>query len=364
MEGLQGRVQRLERVVDDIAFSARGTSERMPIGGGSPTLESHNLERFLAAADFLGAKIQKANVGRTSLFADSIPQSGRSRDSLSSLKTADSIMSDAFDGVNIGGSPQSGLPGSGISETKRWVSSLASDFAGKLGSEYVESDQLGNNNQRSRDRASGPPPPPMQQGPGPSARIGWQASKDEATTVAAIRGARPSSDKPASHQNDKTTREYKSEYRSTSTGNNHKPNGGGAFWMLWSHATECVRSGDLNGAYREILGSGDELLLMRMMSRTGPVLHQLNPATALQLIRSLMQMLRQQSFLEAVIPWIQQVSDLVTSNGADSLGLLSGDVRKELVMCLQHASTMEFTESWMTNTISQLTVQLSNALSN
>jgi hypothetical protein len=59
-----------------------------------------------------------------------------------------------------------------------------------------------------------------------------------------------------------------------------------------------------------------------------------------------------------------QVSDLVTSNGADSLGLLSGDVRNELVMCLQHASTMEFTESWMSNTISQLTVQLSNALSN
>jgi hypothetical protein len=58
--------------------------------------------------------------------------------------------------------------------------------------------------------------------------------------------------------------------------------------MLWSHATECVRSGDLNRAYVEILGSGDELLLMWMMSRTGPVLHQLNPAAVLQLIQCYM----------------------------------------------------------------------------
>jgi hypothetical protein len=94
----------------------------------------------------------------------------------------------------------------------------------------------------------------------------------------AIRGA-PPPDNPISHQNEKT--EYKSDYRST-TGNK---TGRGAFWMLWSHATECVRSGDLNRAYVEILGSGDELLLMCMMSCTGPVLHQLNPATVLQLIQ-------------------------------------------------------------------------------
>ncbi|CAK9219623.1 unnamed protein product [Sphagnum troendelagicum] len=361
MQGLEGRVRRLERVVDGIARSASST-DRLPTGGGSPTLETttgRSMGRFLAAADFLGAKIRKVNGERT-VFADLLPRSGRSIDS-SSLKTPDSWLG-AWDGsYNLGAGPAprtGGLPGNVMSEAAtRRLSSFSSNFTGKHGCEEVESEQVVN--RQSWDRASSGP---MQQGgEGPSARSVWQASKDEATTVAAIRGAAPP-DKPTSRQTDKT-KEYKSECRSsTTTGGNKTGSGGGAFWMLWSRATECVRSGDLNGAYVEILRSGDELLLMRMMSRTGPVLHQLNRATALQLVCSITRMLRQQGFLESVIPWIQQVSDLTTSNGADSLGL-SGEVRKDLLMSLQDASAMELAESWMSNTISQLIMQLSNVSS-
>jgi hypothetical protein len=360
MQGLEGRVRRLERVVDGIARSASST-ERLPTGGGSPTLETttgRSMGRFLAAADFLGAKIRKANGERT-VFADLLPRSGRSIDS-SSLKTADS-WSGAWDGgYNLGAGPApqtGGLRGNVMSEAAtRRLSSFSSNFTGKHGHEEVESEQVVN--RQSWDRASSGP---MQQGgEGPSARSVWQASKDEATTVAAIRGAAPP-DKPTSRQTDKT-KEYKSECRSSTTTGNKTGSGGGAFWMLWSRATECVRSGDLNGAYVEILRSGDELLLMRMMSRTGPDLHQLNRATALQLVCSITRMLRQQGFLESVIPWIQQVSDLTTSNGADSLGL-SGEVRKDLLMSLQDASAMELAESWMSNTISQLIMQLSNVSS-
>ncbi|CAK9220692.1 unnamed protein product [Sphagnum troendelagicum] len=361
MQGLEGRVRRLERVVDGIARSASST-ERLPTGGGSPTLETttgRSMGRFLAAADFLGAKIRKVNGERT-VFADLLPRSGRSIDS-SSLKTADS-WSGAWDGsYNLGAGPAprtGGLPGNVTPEAAtRRLSSFSSNFTGKHGREEVESEQVVN--RQSWDRASSGP---MQQGgEGPSARSVWQASKDEATTVAAIRGAAPP-DKPTSRQSDKT-KEYKSECRSsTTTTGNKTGSGGGAFWMLWSRATECVRSGDLNGAYVEILRSGDELLLMRMMSRTGPVLHQLNRATALQLVCSITRMLQQQGFLESVIPWIQQVSDLTTSNGADSLGL-SGEVRKDLLMSLQDASAMELAESWMSNTISQLIMQLSNVSS-
>ncbi len=170
------------------------------------------------------------------------------------------------DDFNVGAGHRTGLPGNAISQATQQVSLLASDFAGKVGCEDVKSEQ--SVNQRSWDRALGP-----------SARSVCRASNNEATTVAAIRGALPP-DNPISHQNEKT-KEYKSDCRST-TG---KETGRGAFWMLWSHATECVRSGDLNRAYMEILGSGDELLLMWMMSCTGPVLHQLNPATVLQLMQ-------------------------------------------------------------------------------
>ena len=41
---------------------------------------------------------------------------------------------------------------------------------------------------------------------------------------------------------------------------------------------------DLDVAYGEILGSSDELLLVRLMDHTGPVLEQLGAATVSQLL--------------------------------------------------------------------------------
>jgi len=55
----------------------------------------------------------------------------------------------------------------------------------------------------------------------------------------------------------------------------------------------------------------------------------------------------------------RQVSDCVTKNGAASLGR-TGEVTKELITALQDTSAMEMAENWMSNTISQLVMQLSN----
>lgn len=137
------------------------------------------------------------------------------------------------------------------------------------------------------------------QGEGPSARSVWHASKDEA--IAAIRGAAVPS-KPHSHHRKHSNRDVNNA--------DQKPQqrvAGGPFWMLWSRAMESVRSGDLDVAYSEILGSNDDLLLVRLMGRTGPVLEQLGVATASQLIGCIKQFLQQQSFLDCIIPWLQQV---------------------------------------------------------
>jgi hypothetical protein len=116
MQGLEGRVQRVERVVDGIVHSASsGTLERLSTTGGPTTSENATgraMARLLAAADFVGAtKFHKANGGRT-LFADS--EFRMSRDS-SSWKKADSMTSDAWDDFSIGTHPQSALPQNGMS---------------------------------------------------------------------------------------------------------------------------------------------------------------------------------------------------------------------------------------------------------
>jgi hypothetical protein len=82
---------------------------------------------------------------------------------------------------------------------------------------------------------------------------------------------------------------------------------GGSSWMQWSRAAEYVRMGEMEAAYVEILGTGEELLLLRLLSRTGPVLEQLSSDTVLHVVCTLTQLLQQQSVLDCVLPWIQQV---------------------------------------------------------
>lgn len=269
MQDLEGRVSRLEDVLD-IAQSVNNTED-----GAS----GHSLGKFAPEADLLSAKIGKSN------GEDLEPSSARDRASLQ--KIAD-VKPEAWDDFSFGAGLQSRMPGSSVAESSRRLNPV---HVAKGGRDDVECEQVGN--RRVWDRGSGV----VRQGEGPSARSVWQASKDEAT-LAAIRGAAPP-DKPSPRQIG-TNCEFKSNFKSNKAG-------GGPFWMLWSRAMENVRAGDLDAAYLEILGSGDELLLVRMMGRTGPVLQQLSPPTVLQLVRTIKQLLQQQSFLDCILPWIQQV---------------------------------------------------------
>ncbi|CAM6058832.1 unnamed protein product [Sphagnum tenellum] len=355
MQGLEGRVQRLEQAVDGRAHSASMPVDRLP-DVSSPTLgvtSSHSLGELLAGADSLNSKIKKGSFWKP-MFGERVTEakkfSGRSREP--SWRTGESG-SEQWDEFECGVGSQIGRPPENpLTETSQQDGSQASSEQGLKTKQVV--------NQRVSNRSSGPS---MRQGEGPSARSVWKASKDE-ETLAAIRGA--PHDKPSPGQSD-TSSEYKSEFRvdykgepktdhKTITGNK---DAGDPFWVLWSRALESVHANDLDGAYLEILGSGDELLLVRMMGHTGPVLQQLASTTVLQLVYTITQLLQQQSFLDCILPWIQQVSDLTASNGAYCLEL-SEEVKKDLVLSLQDASAMDFAEGWMGNMVEQLFVQLSS----
>lgn len=198
-------------------------------------------------------------------------------------------------------------------------------------------------------------------GEGPSARSIWQASKDEAT-LAAIRVAGDDgrvklldSSKVAAMSN-QVTAEVKPEISVHKIGGQGK----GPFWSLWARAAEFLRAGDVDSAYVEVLCAGDELLLVRLMSRTGPVLEQLANGTIQELLLTVVQLMLQQSFLDVIIPWVQQVSDLISSNGADCLGF-SPDIKRDLVGSLEEASASKYPEKWIATALHELAVQLATA---
>ena len=149
-------------------------------------------------------------------------------------------------------------------------------------------------------------------GEGPSARSIWQASKDEAT-LAAIRVAggedgrlkAPEGLKAITSERTHLSSEVKQEvmrHKTVVGGQGKSP-----FWSLWARAAEFLRSGDVDSAYVEVLCAGDELLLVRLMSRTGPVLEQLSNGTAQELLGTIILLMLDQSFLDVIIPWLQQV---------------------------------------------------------
>uniref|UniRef100_A0A1J3HEP0 Microtubule-associated protein SPIRAL2-like n=1 Tax=Noccaea caerulescens TaxID=107243 RepID=A0A1J3HEP0_NOCCA len=62
-------------------------------------------------------------------------------------------------------------------------------------------------------------------------------------------------------------------------------------WTCWSNAMHAVRVGDTDSAFAEVLSTGDELLLVKLMDKTGPVLDQLSSDIGNELLHSVAQLL-------------------------------------------------------------------------
>ncbi|PWA74980.1 ARM repeat superfamily protein [Artemisia annua] len=63
--------------------------------------------------------------------------------------------------------------------------------------------------------------------------------------------------------------------------------------------------GDLDSAYVEAMNSGDEMVLVDLLDKTGPVLESLSNRTANDILSTLASFLSEQQFISSIIPWLQ-----------------------------------------------------------
>lgn len=82
----------------------------------------------------------------------------------------------------------------------------------------------------------------------------------------------------------------------------------------WKCVNRLVCEGDLNSAYMEALCSGDELILVELLNKTGPVIESLSGKTVNVLLSTLAPYLLEGKFFNTIIPWLQQASSLTHSN--------------------------------------------------
>ncbi|CAK9165938.1 unnamed protein product [Ilex paraguariensis] len=126
---------------------------------------------------------------------------------------------------------------------------------------------------------------------------------------------------------------------------------------LWKLVKGYISEGDLDSAYVEALCLGDDIVLIELLDRTGPVLENLSHQTASDVLSTLASYLLEQRFMNSIIPWLQQVVDLSTIHGPNYL-VLSGKARREFLVAIQEAVKMEYSNPAERSRVTQLAMKL------
>ncbi|KAK8651788.1 hypothetical protein V6N13_141371 [Hibiscus sabdariffa] len=180
-------------------------------------------------------------------------------------------------------------------------------------------------------------PGPVRLGEGPSARSVWQASKDEAT----LEAIRVAGEDGVTSQSGRVPELAAEAVGDDIVGPERDP-----VWTSWSNAMHALQVGDMDSAYAEVLSTGDDPLLIKLMDRSGPIVDQLSNEIANEALQAIVQFLMEQDLFDICLSWIQQLVEVVLENGPNALGIPM-ELKKELLLNLHEASsTMDPPENW------------------
>ncbi|KAL6202334.1 hypothetical protein ACLB2K_026042 [Fragaria x ananassa] len=329
---LENRVRGLERIVEDMARDLSLSSGRR--GGNFPMgFEGSNrqLGKYNGFPDYASGKFGRGGDGRI-LFGERFSQTeGIVSEMRGRGPSWRSDMSEVWDYSTYGGSRNGQRK---VMDGRSPKSENGSDHGGS---------------RRAWEKGSGP----LRFGEGPSARSVWQASKDEAT-LEAIRVA--GEDNVPS----RTARVAIPELTAEAMGDDTIGQDRDPIWTSWTNAMDALQVGDMDTAYAEVLSTGDDPLLVKLMDRSGPVIDQLSNETATEVLHAVGQFLPDQNLFDVCLSWIQQLVEIVLENGPDVLGIPT-EVRKEIVLNLHEASVaMDPPEDWEGAMPDQLLLQLAS----
>ncbi|XVF70587.1 hypothetical protein PTKIN_Ptkin11bG0174600 [Pterospermum kingtungense] len=334
MVTLENRVRGLERIVEDMARDLSISSGRR-VGNFTAGFEgSSNRPKYNGFSDYNSKFGGRIPFGERFAQSDGIAPGVRGRG-----PSWRSEMPDDWDFPSYGASRNGQVP------SRRAPASGTLD--GRSPRSEHESDQIGG--RRAWDKGG---PGPVRLGEGPSARSVWQASKDEAT-LEAIRVA--GEDSGASRTG------YVPELIAEADGDDNVGQERDPVWTSWSNAMHALQVGDIDSAYAEVLSTGDDLLLIKLMDRSGPMVDQLSNEIANEALHAIVQFLLEQDLFDICLSWIQQLVEVVLENGPDALGIPM-ELKRELLLNLHEtASTMDPPEDWEGVAPDQLLLQLASA---
>ncbi|KAI4321943.1 hypothetical protein MLD38_035265 [Melastoma candidum] len=341
MVTLENRVRGLERVVEDmvqnlsISSARRGAS--YPLG-----FDASSGRKFNGFGDYSNSKFGRNGGDGRGLLGERFSQTEGSTSSLRGRITPwRSDASGAWD-VTLFNSSRNGQAG-----FRRGFNGASLD--GRLARPEHEGDNAAG--RKAWDKGA----VPVRHGEGPSARSVWQASKDEAT-LEAIRVAGDDG------VNSRMARVAIPERIPEAIGEDNAVREQDPVWMAWTNAMDALQVGDSDSAYAEVLSTGDDFLLVKLMDRTGPVIDQLTAEVASEVFHAIAQFLPEQNLTEVSLSWVQQLSELELDAGADAVDLPL-EIKKEVLLSLHElSSAADPSEDWEGGAIpEQLLLQLASS---
>ncbi|XP_057431418.1 microtubule-associated protein TORTIFOLIA1-like [Lotus japonicus] len=339
MVTLENRVRGLERIVEDMSRDLSISSGRRGNNfTGFEGSSSRPSSKYNGFNDYSSAKYGRGGDGRIQ-FGERFAQSDGN--ALGMRGRGPSWRSDMSDGWDFSGY---GASRNGQISSRRAFTGSSAD--GRSPKSAHESDQGGS--RRAWEKAA----MPIRLGEGPSARSVWQASKDEAT-LEAIRIA------GEDNGTSRATRVAIPEMTAEAMTDDNVGKDREAIWTSWSNAMDALQAGDVDSAFAEVSSTGDDLLLLKLMDRTGPVIDQLSNEVACEVLYTIGQFLLEPNLYGICLSWIQQLLEIVLENGPDTFGV-SLEVKKDLLLNLHEAST-DTTEDWEGVPPHQLLLQLASA---
>ncbi|XP_077236831.1 ARM repeat superfamily protein [Tasmannia lanceolata] len=125
----------------------------------------------------------------------------------------------------------------------------------------------------------------------------------------------------------------------------------------WKRIRDFLCVGDHESAFIEALCSEDDLVLIELMDRTGPILERLSDETISEILRNVAAHLLDQRFMDSIIPWLRKVVDL-SATCEPNYFVLSAKDRREFMSAIQEASAMDFSHPSDRRSIMQLALKL------
>ncbi|WJX37786.1 hypothetical protein P8452_25515 [Trifolium repens] len=333
MVTLENRVRGLERIVEDMLQDLSISSSRRFEGSSNRPSSKYN-----GFNDYTNAKYGRGGDGRIPFNERFTQTDGNAMGMRGRGPSWRSDMPEGFD-----------FPGYGASRNGQISSRRAfggSSVDGRSPKSVHESDQ-GGSSRRAWDRVA----MPIRLGEGPSARSVWQASKDEAT-LEAIRVA------GEDNGTSRATRVAMPEMTAEALADDSVGQERDAIWTSWTNAFDALQAGDIDSAFAEVLSTGDDRLLVKLMDRTGPVINELSNETACEILYAIGQFLLEQDLFNICLSWIQQLVEVLFENGPDTFGVPM-EVKEELLRNLHDAST-DTVEGWEGVPPDQLLLQLAS----